>query len=69
MSFKFLLGVATGVALALFIKSPKSKRLMEDLGEEISDSMLKGEEKLQQASDKIEALRQKVVERTIIDNS
>ena len=65
MNFKYLLGVATGVVITLYLKSPRSRRLMEDLGEEISDSMLKSEEKLQQASDKIENLRQKVVARTI----
>ena len=68
MNIKFLLGVATGVAITLYIKSPRSKRLIEDLGEEISDSMLRGEETLQNASDKIESLRQKVVQHTVTTN-
>ena len=68
MNLKFLLGVATGVAIALYIKSPKSKRIIEDIGEGISDSLLRGEESLQNASDRIENLRQKVVEHTITSN-
>ena len=68
MNLKFLLGVATGVAIALYIKSPKSKRMIEDIGKGISDSMLRGEETLQNASDKIENLRQKVVQHTITSN-
>ena len=68
MNLKFLLGVATGVAIALYIKSPKSKSIIEDIGEGISDSLLRGEESLQNASDRIENLRQKVVEHTITSN-
>ena len=64
MNLKFLIGVATGVGLTLFFQSSKSKRVLQGVGEKISDGLLAAEDVLYDATDKVESLREKVIEKT-----
>jgi len=61
MSIKFLLGVATGVGLTFFFQSSRSRRVLQGVGEKISDGLLAAEDVLYDATDKVENLREKVI--------
>ena len=64
MDWKFLLGVATGVGITLFLKSSTSKRLVETAGENIAKGLLTAEDALHATIEKSENLRIKVIEQT-----
>lgn len=64
MNLKFLLGVATGVGITYLLTSPRGKQWFENLGQGASDVLIKGEDLLLNASDKIESVREKIVSNT-----
>lgn len=64
MNIKFLLGVATGVGVTLFLTSPTGKRWIASLGKNVDDLLNKGEDLLIDATDGLEVVREKVVKAT-----
>ena len=64
MNFKFLLGVAAGVGVALYLTSPRGKRWLESVGQKVSDGLNAGEDLLLDATEGLETVRKKVVNTT-----
>ena len=64
MSIKFLLGVATGVGVTLFIRSAKGKEFKKNLGESLAMGLLKGEDALHSTIESSEKLRIKLIDKT-----
>ena len=64
MNFKFLLGVATGVGVTLFLRSSRGKDFKKNLGESVALGLLKGEDALHTTLEASENLRIKVIEQT-----
>lgn len=64
MSLKFLLGVATGVGITLFIRSTKVKKFKKNLGESLAMGLLKGEDALHSTIESSENLRIKLIDQT-----
>ena len=64
MNFKFLLGVATGVGITLFIRSTKGRDLKKNLGESIARGLLKGEDALYSTIETSENFRIKLIDQS-----
>ena len=64
MSYKFLLGLATGVGITLFIRSNKGKEFKKNLGESLAMGLLKGEDALHSTIETSENLRIKLINQT-----